>query len=154
MNDESRLNLVRRMVESYLNGEFEPILAALADDVTIRLTIAPGTPLSGVFHGKEGVGEYFSRNAQTVETNSMDVLNYLAGGGQVAVTGRETLTIRQSGRMMRDADWVMLCTFQDERISEILIIEDTSEIADSYRSAPALDSADPAEASRSGSPDS
>jgi ketosteroid isomerase-like protein len=121
------------MVESYLNGEFEPIMAALADDVTIRLTIAPGTPLSGTFHGKEGVGEYFSRNAQTVDANSMEVLNYLAGGGQVAVVGRETLTVRKSGAVLRDADWVMLCTFRDEKISEILIVEDTSAISDAYR---------------------
>ena len=132
MNDTDRLKIVKHMVESYMAGDFAPIAAAMSETIAIRLTVGPGTPLSGTFRGPEQVGEYFARNAEAVDTNEMKVLNYLAGGNQVAVTGRETLTIKKSGRVVKDSDWVMLCTFTDDKISEIVIIEDMTELANAY----------------------
>src|SRR4051794_38066225 len=133
MNESENLKLVKYMVEEYQKGNFEPIAAALSEDVVIRLTVGEGTPLSGTFRGPMGLAEYFSRNADTVETKAMEVTNFLEGGNQVAVVGRETLVVRRSGRMMKDVDWVMLCSFSGTKISEILIIEDTTEILNAYR---------------------
>lgn len=134
-NETNKLQVVKHLVESYLQGDVAPIFAALADDVTVRLTIAEGTPLSGVFKGPAGVGEYFTRNAEAVAVDQMEILNYLVGGDQVAVTGRETLVVRKSGQSVKNSDWIMLYTFRNDQISEILIVEDTSAIAAAYREA-------------------
>ncbi len=128
----SNLKAIQAGVEGFMTGDLAPMMSILEEDVTMRLTVADGTPLSGVFQGKEGVLRYLGLNAETVRADSMEVVNYLEGGNQVAVVGRETLTVVRSGRVMKNADWVMLFTFRGDRVKKIVIIEDTHEIATSF----------------------
>jgi hypothetical protein len=134
MNEAARLQIAKDLFEAFMKGDMGPIFAAVADDVTVRLTIPDGTPLSGEFKGKEGLGEYFSRVADTVETTAFEILNYLAGGDQVAVVGRESMTVKRSGAEKKDSDWVMVCTFTGDKISKILVVEELTVIVDAYRS--------------------
>jgi uncharacterized protein len=134
MNQQLRVALIKSMFDAFLaSGGPGPLLEELTDDAEIRLTIADGTPLSGVFRGKEGLITYFTRNEEVVEIGSMEATSYLSGSDQVAVIGRETLTVRRSGRKVEDLDWVVLYTFRSDKICKIVIIEDTSEIAAAYR---------------------
>lgn len=132
-SEAANLRVVKKMVQSYQGGDVGSVMKLLADEVTIQLTVSEGTPLSGVFKGKDGVNQYFSRNADTVETQAMEVQNFLAGGNQVAVLGRETIKIKHSGELMQDADWVMLCTLKAGKIVAIEVIEDTAALSRAYR---------------------
>ncbi len=135
MTEQDRLQTVREIFDSFLSqGDTEPLLAAMSDDVEFRLTVASGTPLSGVFFGKEGVRQYFLRNDETVQTSAIAALSFLAGGDQVAVVGRETLTVKRTGTVVQDADWVTLVTFRGEQITKVLVIEDTSAITAAFTS--------------------
>lgn len=137
MTEQNRLQIVREIFDAFLSsGDTGPLLDALSEDVEFRLTVAAGTPLSGVFRGKEGVRQYFLRNDEVVRNHAMEVLSYLAGGEQVAVIGRETLTVKRSGAVMADSDWVTLIKFRDNRITQVLVVEDTSAIAAAYQAAP------------------
>lgn len=105
MTESARLQLVREIFDAFLSaGDIAPLLNALSEDAELQLTVAAGTPLSGVFRGKEGVCRYFMRNDETVQTHAMEVQNYLAGREQVAVVGRETLTVKRNGARMVDSD--------------------------------------------------
>jgi thioesterase domain-containing protein/ketosteroid isomerase-like protein len=129
-----RIELAKDMFEQFLKGNTAPIFEAVADDVEVRLTIGPGTPLSGVFRGPQGLGEYFARNAAAVEQTAFEIHSFLEGEGQVAITGRESLTVRATGVEVKDSDWVMVCTFNPAgKIGKIVVIEDTSAIAGAYR---------------------
>jgi ketosteroid isomerase-like protein len=133
-SDKEYLRIIKELFEAFTQrGDIEPLLEAVSDDVQIRLTIADGTPLSGVFHGRAGVRQYFERNAETVQTSEFDILNYLSGGDQVAVVGRETLTVIRSGSVFKNSDWVTLFTFRDGKVVQILVVEDTSGIVAAYR---------------------
>lgn len=133
-SDKEYLRVIKELFEAFTQrGDIEPLLEAVSDDVQIRLTIADGTPLSGVFHGRAGVRQYFERNAETVQTSEFDILNYLSGGDQVAVVGRETLTVIRSGSVFKNSDWVTLFTFRDGKVVQILVVEDTSGIVAAYR---------------------
>jgi len=131
--ESANLRLVKHMVKSYEGGDMGAVMSLLSDDVTIHLTVAEGTPLSGIFKGRDGVNQYFERNAQTMEPQSMEVNNFLAGGSQVAVIGRETIKVKRSGELMQDADWVMLCTVRNGKITSIEVIEDTAVLSRAYR---------------------
>lgn len=132
MTQQDRIALTQELFGAFLQGNMDPIFAAVSDDVEVRLTVSPGTPLSGDFHGKSGLAEYFTKNAETVETTAFEILNYLAGGDQVAVVGRESFIVRSTGAASVDSDWVMLCTFKEDKISSIVVIENTSAIAEAY----------------------
>lgn len=133
-SDKEYLRIIKALFEAFTQrGDIEPLLAAVSDDVQLRLTIADGTPLSGVFHGRAGIRQYFERNAETVQIAEFDILNYLSGGAQVAVVGRETMTVIRSGRVLKNSDWVTLFTFRDDKVVQVLVIEDTSGIVAAYR---------------------
>ena len=135
MTPQDRITLTQELFSAFLQGDMGPIFAAVSDDVEVRLTISPGTPISGVFHGKDGLAEYFTKNAATVETTAFEILNYLAGGDQVAIVGRESLIVRSTGAANVDSDWVMLCTFKEDKIASIVVIENTAVIAEAYPTA-------------------
>jgi ketosteroid isomerase-like protein len=128
-----RVSLVKSGFEQFAQGNYEPIFSAVSDDVKVRLTIGEGTPLSGVFHGKGGLAEYFARNAALVEPTAYSVLNFLEGGDQVAIVGRESLRIRNTGEVIEDSDWIMLCTFQGDQIIEILVVENMAALENACR---------------------
>ena len=133
-SDKDYLRIIKELFEAFAQrGDIEPLLEAVSDDVQLRLTIADGTPLSGVFHGRAGIRQYFERNAETVTTSEFDILSYLSGGNQVAVVGRESLTVIRSGSVFKNSDWVTLFTFKDDKIAQVLVVEDTSGIVAAYR---------------------
>ena len=133
MNRDARIALLKDIFAAFIEkGDVTPLLAAVTDDVSFRVTVSPGTPLSGEFKGKDGVRTYFARNAETVETTEFEIDNYLVGGDQVAVVGRETLKVIRSGETHRDSTWVTLFTFRDDKIERVLVVEDTTPISAAY----------------------
>lgn len=135
MQNPDRLSIIRQIFDAFANaGSAEPLFAAVSEDVECRLTIAEGTPLSGTFRGKQGLQRYFEIQAEIAEIQSIEVLNFLVGGDQIAVSGRETLRIKKTGALCKDSDWVTLFTFRDHQIIRILTIEETGALADAYRS--------------------
>lgn len=133
-SDKEYLRIIKDLFEAFTQrGDIEPLLEVVSDDVQFRLTIEDGTPLSGVFHGRAGIRQYFERNAETVRTSEFDILNYLSGGDQVAVVGRETLTVIRSGSVIKNSDWVTLFTFRDDKVVQIVVVEDHTAIVAAYR---------------------
>jgi ketosteroid isomerase-like protein len=132
MDQTARIALVEDILAALLAGSIVPLLAAVTDDVSLRLTVLPGTPLSGEFKGKAGLETYFALNAETVETNDLEIANYLAGGDQVAVVGKETLKVIRSGEVHQGSDWVMIFTFRGDQIASVLVVEDTARLWAAY----------------------
>ena len=139
MSHDPRIALVQDMFTAFLErGDIGPILAAVTDDVSFRVTVLPGTPVSGEFRGKDGLQTYFARNAETVEATELQVDSILAGGDQIAVVGRETMKVLRSGEVYRDWPWVTIFTFRGDQIERILIVEDTAPVWAAYAAAPTL----------------
>jgi ketosteroid isomerase-like protein len=132
MDQAARIALVEDILAAFLAGSIAPLLAAVTDDVSLRLTVLPGTPLSGEFRGRAGLEAYFACNAATVETSELEIESYLAGGDQVAVLGRETLKVIRSGEVQRGSDWVTIFTFRGDKIASVLVVEDTARIWAAY----------------------
>jgi amino acid adenylation domain-containing protein len=141
-----RVAIVQKALGEYLKGNLEPLFQAAHAEIEVRLTIGPDTPLSGTFRGKEGLREYLRRNDEHVEVLAFEVLNILEGGDQIAIFGRESIRIKQTGDRVQDSDWVMLCTFRDEKIGAITVVEDTSAVARALSRAAAESQGNPVDA--------
>jgi ketosteroid isomerase-like protein len=134
MNQSERVDVIKGIFAAFIErGDVEPLLAASTEDVTIRLTVLPGTPLSGEFKGKDGVRTYFVRNAETVESTDFTVTNYLVGGDQIGVVGTEALKVLRSGETHAGLHWVVLFAFRGDKIESVLVVEDTAPISSAYR---------------------
>lgn len=135
MSTSDRLTRVKQIFDAFITtGSGDLLFAAVSDDVTCQLTIAEGTPLSGIFRGKAGLQEYFERQGDVADLETVEVLNYLQGGDQIAVVGRESMRVKRSGQRAHNLDWVTVLTFRGDQICQIVTLEDTSAIAAAYRS--------------------
>lgn len=133
MSHDRRISLLKDIFTAFIERrDTAPLLAAVTDDVSWAITVLPGTPISGEFRGKQGVEAYFARTAETVEVIDFVVDNYLAGGDQVAVAGRETVKVIRSGELHQDLPWVTLFWFRGDLIERALAIENTASISMAY----------------------
>jgi ketosteroid isomerase-like protein len=132
MTDSERAALVRKIFDDILSGSADVLMGAVADDVVMRLTVQPGTPLSGEFVGPDGVRRYLASNDEVVDTSDLEVTDVFSAAGTVVVLGTEQLRIKRTGTVHPDSHWCMVFRFRDDRIAEMLVIEDTAPLSRAY----------------------
>lgn len=96
-----------------------------------RVTVAPGTPLSGDFTGIDGVRRYFATMPQAVEHLAFNVYDFLANDDTAVVTGDETLKVTRSGETF-SSDWAVVCRYRGDKIYSLLVIENLAPLRAAY----------------------
>jgi uncharacterized protein len=126
MVDDVRLDRVKQMFEEFVTkGTGNLLFQHLAEDVLWRATAPAGTPLHEKFHGPQGVAEYFRLSQELFSMESAAVSAHLQSGDKIVVLGSERLCLRRTGQA-QDLEWAMVISFREERIAEVLVIEDLS----------------------------
>lgn len=115
------------------DGDWQPLLDHLADDVVFKVTIPEGTPISGEFRGKAAVVEHFERLPELLEFEQERPMSFLGDGDRVVVLGRETMTIKQNGATVAGSEYADVVDFRDGLIARFLVIQDLSAVVDAYR---------------------
>lgn len=111
----------------------QPMFDHLAEDVVLTVTIPPGTPLSGEFRGKPAVVDYFGRLGEIGEFSPFErPLEYFGNGDRVVVLGEERIKVHKTGADTSSA-FAFVLDFRDGLITRLLMIEDTSAVAEAYR---------------------
>jgi ketosteroid isomerase-like protein len=126
------VQLARRLINPP-DGNWQPLLDHLADDVTFRVTIPEGTPISGEFRGKAAVTEHFTRLPDLLEFTQEAPMEFLGDGDRVVVLGRESFEIKKNGRLVSGSDYADVLDFKDGLITNFLVIQDLSAVVDAYR---------------------
>jgi len=126
MNEQAKMDLVRRMFDEFVStGGGELLLQHLAEDVIWRITAPEGSALHGRFVGPAGVLEYHRRVQELLTTDQVVVTDYLQNRDKVVAIGQERLCSRRTGQTVV-CDWAMVLTFREEKIAEVLVLEDLS----------------------------
>jgi ketosteroid isomerase-like protein len=124
------ISLARKVMTA---ESLQPMFDHLAEDVVLTVTIPPGTPLSGQFRGKPAVMSYFDRLGEIGEFSPFErPLEYFAAGSRVVVLGEERITVHRTGVTTSSA-FAFVLDFRDSLITRLLMIEDTSAVAEAYR---------------------
>lgn len=116
------------------DGDWQPLLDHLAEDVVFKATIPEGTPISGEFRGKPAVTEHFERLPQLLEFEQERPMDFLGEGDRVVVLGRETMVIKENGVTIAGSEYADVLDFRDDLITRFLVIQDLSAVVDAYRS--------------------
>lgn len=126
MNDQERMDLVKRMFDEFVNtGGGELLLQHLAEDALWRITAPQGSPLDERFIGAAGVLEYHRRVQELLTTDQIAVTDFFQSHDKVVALGTERLCSRRTGRAV-SCDWAMVLTFRQDTIVEVLVLEDLS----------------------------
>jgi ketosteroid isomerase-like protein len=116
------------------DGNWQPLLDHLAENVVFKVTIPEGTPISGEFRGKPAVIEHFERLPGLLEFEQERPMDFLGEGDRVVVLGRETMVIKRNGRTITGSEYADVLDFRDGQIVRFLVIQDLSAVVDAYRS--------------------
>lgn len=137
MTAERKVALLRAIFEDFsTKGDVSRLLESLTEDVVYKLSIGPGTPLSGEFEGREAVARYFREMPSVVDHLGFNVYDFLANEDTAVVTGDETLRVIKNG-VVFFTEWVVVCRFRGDRMHHILVVENIGAISQAYGAPPA-----------------
>ena len=102
----------------------EGILNALTEDVTWKEPPAGKSPLSGTWHGHDGVADFFRTIDEVSETEEFQPKEYIAQGNKVVVLGYYKFLATLTGKHW-ESEWAMLFTLRDRKIAEFQFFGDT-----------------------------
>jgi ketosteroid isomerase-like protein len=98
MSDEENRQIVVDAYAAFGRGDIEAVIDSLAEDVVWTNHSFPASPTSGVFHGKDGVRDFFTVVADTLDISKFDVRTIVAEGDVVVVWVDYLATIRSNGK--------------------------------------------------------
>jgi uncharacterized protein len=114
------VEIVRRMLDDYANGEFERALGAFSDDVEWEARVGER------FHGPEGVAEAVRRWTGAWADFEFDVQELIDAGESVVMVLRQVGRGKGSGAPVEmTMGW--LYTFRDGRIIRVKMFADRGE---------------------------
>ena len=111
---------------------FEPFLNHLASEVEFSATIGCGTPVSGLFKGKQEVERYFREILPTVASfEQLQPQEFVIAPGRAIILGDDQYTILKN-RKVYHSPYAMVLDIKEGLITKVLIIQDLSGIRDAY----------------------
>src|SRR5215207_5613890 len=114
----SNAQTVQGLYEAFGRGDIPAIMEQVADAVEweqwgdSNTGQEAGLPWMIRRSGKQGVAEFFQAVADSFEFHSLQPMNILEGGNQVAATVAFDATVRETGERLRDEE-IHLWSFDD-----------------------------------------
>lgn len=133
MDEESNTAVVRGIYEAFLRDDLPAVLDSLADDVEWTWYGPSDIPFAGTHHGREGVSNWFSVIAETIEFEQWEPREFVAQGDTVVVLGFERDTVKSTGRTF-DQQWVQFFTLTNGKITRFRQFPDTAAVAAAFES--------------------
>jgi ketosteroid isomerase-like protein len=125
MAAEDNRRTVQLAFEGFREGNLNAVLDVVTDDVVWTDRTPAANPISGVYHGKEGVQEFFGKLLSLSEFSKFEVKQILAEGDTVVVLIDTTIKVKQTGKTA-DLPLVHVLTFRGEKVAAYDLYEDDS----------------------------
>lgn len=125
MSAQDNVKTIQQLYEAFGRGDIPTILNALADDVEWKEPPNGAPPFAGTHHGRDGVGRFFQRLAETVEPEQFEPREFVAQGDVVVALGYYRFRARTTGKSY-DTEWSMVWRFRDGKVAQFQIYKDSA----------------------------
>ena len=98
MTEQENVEVVRGLYAAFGRGDVPAILDGLTDDVVWYGPGAPEVPHAGSYRGREEVGRFFARTAETLEIDEFAPTSFLAPRDRIVVLGSLHARVKETGR--------------------------------------------------------
>jgi ketosteroid isomerase-like protein len=78
MGEQQSTELVQRIYGSFRDGDIPAMLDSLSEDVQWVTAELEGVPVSGIWHGREQVGQFFQTLSDTQEIRQLELREFVA----------------------------------------------------------------------------
>jgi len=125
MDKIEALNIVKNIyTEADRTGNMLPIFNSLAEDVIFHSTIPEGTPISGIFKGKQNVINFYKNLLPSVAIfQKLTPSVFVMRDDRVIVVGENIFTLVKSGETYH-RPYVNIISLVDRLITSIILIQD------------------------------
>jgi uncharacterized protein len=125
MDTEQNKQAVREAYRMFQEGDVRSVVECCHEETEWTSPDSELIPMSGTFHGKQGVAEYFARLGGAMQPIRFEPTEFIADGDKVVVIGHATWQVKSTGRSF-DTPWVHLFTMRDGKIARFEAFADTA----------------------------
>ena len=129
--EETNLSVIKGAYEAFGRGDIEHVLGVQHEQV---VAVSPGPreiPWAGTYHGRDGLGRFFSAIGATTEVEAFEATSFIAHGDQVIVVGTEKVRAKSTGRSY-EQHWIHAITMKDGKIFRWREFSDTAAVAAAF----------------------
>jgi ketosteroid isomerase-like protein len=128
------VQVVKHAYDAVTRGDLPGLLGLMTEDVEIHVPGPSAIPFAGTYRGHEGVGRYAADLVENIDwdTREFRPREFIAQGDKVVVLGDERLVSKPTGRSWH-AEWAMVWTVHDGRITLVREFHQTDAIEAAYR---------------------
>jgi ketosteroid isomerase-like protein len=136
MSEQANLQVLKDAYAAFLRGDIQSVLDACADDIEWESPGPSEIPYAGLFHGKDGVADFFNILFDTDDIQLFEPETFLAQGDRVVVLGHYSARVKATGRSTQ-ADWVHSFVMRDGKVTKFREYYDTALVVQAYHAATA-----------------
>lgn len=113
----SNLETTKRGYELFKQGDIATLVRDLVGDNCTWISPGPQDklPWAGHFRGKQGVADFFTRVAQSLEFNEFVPGEFIEQSDTVVVIGRSIARSKKTGKTIKD-DWVHVFKYNQGKL--------------------------------------
>lgn len=137
MAEQENLRLIQDAYMAFGRGDVAALIDTMTDDVVWDTLGPQQIPYAGVFHGKDGVAEFFKILAESDDVQSFEPLRFFAQGDMVVVLGHYSAIVKATGNLA-ETDWVQTFKFREGKVAEYCDYFDSAKFAEAYEPAGSL----------------
>jgi len=127
MREQENARLVQQVYQNVKAGAIQSVLNFLAEDVQWQLPEMENVPFAGRWQGRQQVGQFFSKLAETQDIVEFEPEEFIAQGDKVVVLGRFSMRVKSTGKDSF-SDWAHIWTIKDGEITLFREYVDTAAV--------------------------
>lgn len=116
MDTKDSKQLVMKAYQLYQQKDIKGILALCKDDIEWVGPEVDSIPFAGSYHGRDAVGQFFTKLDQSVEPLRFEPQTFISEGEKVVVIGASRWHVKATGQDY-DSPWVHIFTVRDGKIT-------------------------------------
>ncbi|HVK96667.1 MAG TPA: nuclear transport factor 2 family protein [Flavisolibacter sp.] len=129
---KNNVQVIQKVFADFQNGNIPAIVDACSNEIIWGGYKNPHIPFSGLYYGKEGVMEFFSRVADTINITAFEPREFISDGDDVVAIGRHSGSVKSTGKTF-DHDWCFRFHVKNGRILKFVSFADTYEVATAFK---------------------
>jgi ketosteroid isomerase-like protein len=133
MEKQNNVATIQQAYADFAAGNIAAIIERCTDDVTWGSYENPGVPPAGTYYGKEGVKEFFTRLANSVDYTDFSPKEFFSddANNAVFVRGHQAAKVKSTGKSI-DHDWLMEFRFRDGKVRSFFAFVDTRDQKEAF----------------------
>ena len=131
MNTQDVIDRLRFNFEQFAEGNQQPFIDFLAEDVVIKLPLPTNVPWHGTHTGKDKMAWYLEQVADAMEFEAFELIDVFGSGESFAVHMHERVRLKSTGKYV-EHDEIFLYRIKDGLITEYQEFADTNQMREAF----------------------